>query len=337
MDFYVAPEIPGIARSILKSVFGNNAELVSFRWADGGGLYNKVYCIETTEGSFILKIECENIFPSTRRFQIENEVEGSRLLKQAGVPCPSVLAHDFTKNETGVRFVLTECLSDDYPVIARFEQMDELTKAEVERQATDVFKRISKITNPYFGSLLPSGPLGWRETWGECYKFWFDLLINDCVSIGLFADDELAIVKAADDLPIAYSGNPVPNFSTEDLGWHNMIWGHSNGGADKLHVIDFGNSRYILPYINEYYAVNIEMLGRPPFAIPELRKLDKGYNLLLLYEFEGMLWKESEKLIEDYAHVRDWMAEGIERSKNDTSRGHIEAFVEKSRGAAQDS
>ena len=80
---YIAPEIPGYAQKIIKSAIGTRAEIQSFRWADGGGLYNKVYCLDTNEGSFIIKIERDRIFPSTRKGQIENEEKGSRLLKQA--------------------------------------------------------------------------------------------------------------------------------------------------------------------------------------------------------------------------------------------------------------
>lgn len=331
MDIYIAPEIPGYAQSIIKSAIGARTKIQSFRWADGGGLYNKVYCLDTSDGSFILKIECDKIFPSTRKGQMENEVEGSRLLKQAGIPCPSVLAYDFTKKDIGIRYILTECLSDDWPVIARMEQMDEITKAEVKRQATDILARISTITNTHFGSLSPSGLLGWHQTWGECYHAWFNLLITDCISIGLFTDEELTIVKATAAKPFGCSENPVPTFSTEDMGWHNMIWGHIGNNPDALHVIDFGNARYILPYLNEYMINHLDFMGRAPVHIPEFRKSDERFNLLTLYDFEGMLWKEAEKLTDDYAHIRDWMAAGIEKSKKDISRDHITAFVEKCR------
>ena len=46
---YIAPEIPGYAQNIIKSAIGTRAEIQSFRWADGGGLYNKVYCLDTNE------------------------------------------------------------------------------------------------------------------------------------------------------------------------------------------------------------------------------------------------------------------------------------------------
>jgi len=260
--------------------------------------------------------------------QIENEVEGSRLLKQAGAACPPVIAYDAAGKDFGARYILTECLSSDWPVIALMEQMDEATKAEIKRQAIDILIRISNITNTHFGSLSPSGQLGWHKTWSGCYSAWFNLLIDDCKSIGLFADDELSVVVAAAEKPLMYTDKPVPVFSTEDMGWHNMIWGHTGDNPDALHIIDFGNARYIPPYMNDYAIRNIDIIGRPPFLVPEFADMDRGYNLLLLYSFEGMLWKETEKLAGDYTHIRDWMADNINKSKNDASRGHITAFVE---------
>ena len=334
MANYIAPEIPGYAQSVIKSTLGERAEILSFRWSTGG-LYNKVYCVDTTEGNFVLKIECKSIFPSTRKGQIENEVEGGKLLRQAGIQCPPVIAYDLTGKHIGVKYILTECLSSDWPVWELLGQMDDAALAEIKRQATEILVRISTITSAHFGSLTASGPLGWHKTWSECYRAWFGLLIRDSVEIGLFTEEELAVVSAAAAKPLADSGNPTPMFSTEDMGWHNMIWGHAGDNPDALHVIDFGNSRYILPYVNDYVRKNIDVMGRPPHMVPELLRLDKGYGLFTLYDFEGMLWKETEKLTEDYAHIRDWMVAGVEAAKTDPSREHITSFVEKCRALIQ--
>lgn len=45
-------------------------------------MYNKGFEVHTSEGCFILKIECEKVFPSTRAGQTENEVESIRLFTQ---------------------------------------------------------------------------------------------------------------------------------------------------------------------------------------------------------------------------------------------------------------
>ena len=65
--------------------------------------------------------------------------------------------------------------------------------------------------------------------------------------------------------------------------------------------------------------------------------MDKGLNLFILGGFEGMLWTKTERLTEDYAHIRKWMIPGIEAAKKDTSRRHVIDFVEMCRLAVQSS
>ena len=322
MDNYIAPEIPGYAETIIKSTLGTKTKLKSTEWS-AGGLYNKVFCVHTSQGSFILKIECEKIFPSTRTGQMENEVEGIRLFTQAGIPCPKVLAYDFTKNDIGARYIFTECVSGDI-VLMDMENMSDATKANVEGQSREICAKMTAITNSHFGSLTPLGPLGWHETWAECYRAWFNLLIRDGESIGLFTNEELSIVRAAANKPIERSQLYLPSFEHGDLGWHNMIWGHIDNGPDALHVIDFGNARFLPPHLTVW--------GYPPHEVPNAQKMDKGIHLLLLYDFEmGVMWKEMQKMTKDYAHCLNWMAGSIEAAKKDTSRGHITAFIEKCR------
>jgi len=322
LDNYVAPEIQGYARSIVKTVLGTQAKLQSVEWS-AGGLYNKVFYVHTSEGCFMLKIECETIFPSTRKGQIENEVEGNRLFTQAGIPCPKILAHDFTGNDIGVRYIFTERVSGDI-VLIDMGQMDDATKAEVKRQSNEICTQMATITNTHFGSLTPSGPLGWHKTWAETYKTWFNLLINDSVSIDLFTNEELSIIKAAANKPLESSQTYLPTFNHGDLGWHNMIWGHTKNGIDALHVIDFGNAAYLPPHLIAW--------DKAPHQVHNAQILDNNLNLLLLYDFEmRLMWKEMQKITKDYAHCTNRMANSIETAKKDTTRDHITAFVEKCR------
>jgi len=322
LDNYIAPEIPGYAKTIIKETLGTKVELQSVEWSMGG-LYNKVFYVHTSEGCFILKIECSKIFPSSRTGQMENEVEGIRLFTKAGIPCPQVLAHDFTGNDVGVRYIFTERVSGDV-LWAEQEGMNDAKKAEMERQSHEIYSQMTAITSTHFGSLTPSGPLGRHKTWEACYHAWFHLLIRDSITIGLFTDEELDIVKSAANKPLGHSKVYLPTFEHGDLGWHNMIFGRINQGKDTLHVIDFGNARYLPPHLTVW--------GYPPFAVPDAHNLDKGINLLLLYDFEmGVMQKEMQKITEDYAHCGDWMTASIETAKKDTSRDHITAFVEKCR------
>ena len=325
MENYIAPEIQGYANLIVNTVFGARTVLKSVEWA-AGGLYNKVFYVHTSEGCFIIKIECEKIFPSTRIGQTENEVEGIRLFKKAGIPCPSVLSYDFTGNEVGVRYVLTERISGDIVMVEQ-HGMSEMVKNEVQWQSAKICDKMKTITNSHFGSLTPSGPLGWHKTWNDCYRFWFNLLIDDGENIGLFTDEEKSILRAAADKPLISSKSYLPTFETGDLGLHNMIWGHINDEPDALYVIDFGNSRFVPPHLTEW-----GMWGQAPHEVPNAHELDKGLNLLLLYDFEmDVMWKEMAKMTEDYAHCLDGMTAYIEKSKKDSSRNHIVDFVEKCR------
>jgi len=321
MDNYVAPEISGYAESVVKAVLGTQVKVKRVEWS-AGGLYNKVFYIHTSEGCFILKIECERVFPSTRKGQIENEVEGSRLFKQAGIPTPDILASDFTGNDIGVRYIFAERVSGDIVYIDR-ENMDDATKSEVDCQTSEIITRISSITNTHFGSLTSSGPLGWHQTWESCYRAWFNLLINDSLERGLFTNEELAIVRAVAEKPLEGSKVYTPTMNHGDLGSHNMIWGRTaNSSLDALHVIDFGNARYLPPHLG---------MGNPA-EFPDAKNVDKGVNLLLLGDFEmGVMWKETAKLTEDYAHCTNWLTNYIESAKKDTSRTHITDFVEKCR------
>jgi len=321
LDNYVAPEIPSYAQSIVKVVIGTKAEVKSVEWT-AGGLYNKVFYVHTSEGCFILKIECDKIFPSTRIGQMENEVEGSRLVRQAGIKSPKILAHDFTGRDVGVRYIFAERVSGDI-VWVEWGQMSDATKADVDDQSKEIISRMSEITNDYFGSLTSSGPLGWHKTWDECYRIWFDLLIRDSVEINLFTDEELAVVKVAAEKPLEYSKIHIPTFEHGDFGRHNIILGHINNEPDALHVIDFGNARYLPPHLG---------VGTNPFDVPDAQNLDSGINLLLLCNFEmGVMWKETAKMTEDYAHCTNGLTSYIESSKKDTSRTHITDFVDKCR------
>ncbi len=210
MDNYIAPEIAGYAEQIVKKTIGAQTEIKFIEWSTGG-LYNKVYIVHTTEGEFVLKTECNKIFPTSRTGQIENEVEGIRLCKQAGIPCPNVLDYDFTGKEIGVRYIFIERISGDIVMLEHDGMVDE-TKAEVKRQSIEICTRMSTMTNSHFGSLTQSGPLGWHKKWGDCYRAWFDLLIRDSIDIGLFTDEELDIVRVAAEIPIRDSMNYLPTF-----------------------------------------------------------------------------------------------------------------------------
>jgi hypothetical protein len=333
MADYVAPEIWEYTRQIVKNTIGTQTKLNGFGWA-GGGLFNKVFKVNTSDGNFFLKIECDKIFCSTRKEQTENEVFGTELCQKAGIPCADILAYDFTKNDIGVKYIFTECINnniDSAPLWGQLDNFDELTKAEVKRQFLTAFEKQSRITNSHFGSLSPTGILGRYETYDGFYHSTVNLLINDCIELGLFTDEELAIVRETAAKPLVYSKKYIPTFSTNDQGWHNAMWGNVGyadaDGEDRLYMIDFGNSIFGLPYDVEYVCRNYGINGiyENDVNIPDVIDGDGNLKKAWLIEgFTGMFWKITQQLTEDYApHWHDQ----IEAAKKDTSRTHITDFI----------
>jgi len=323
LENYVAPEITVYAEQIIKNTIGTKTKIKSFEWSTGG-LFNKVFCINTTDGDFVLKIECDKIFFATRKDQIENEVAGNQIFQKAGVACPNILAYDFNKNNIGIRYVLMERVTNDC-LWNGLDQFDEETKSEIIRQINIIIEKEKNITNTHFGNLSPSGTLGWHETYDGYYHSTLNLLINDCIKYNLFTDEELDIVKKAAQKPLVYSKKYIPAFDHGDLGYHNLIWGSINNKENKLYVIDFGNAAFGLPYCTEIYGIRKEGVD-----MIDVMGLDRNlYENNLIGDFGSILWTASQKLTEDYKSSR--MEEWIEDVKKDTSRKYIADFVDKCR------
>jgi len=315
-------------RQIVKNAIGTKAEIKGVEWSDGGGMYCKVFKINTADGSFILKTERDKIFFATRKDQIENEVIGNRLFQQAGIPCPSILAYDFDKNNAGVRYILTEYIHNDMqdcPVWGQLDAFDDKTRAEIVRQFMEAVEKMRSMTNSRFGSLSPSGALGRHETYGEYYHSTLSLLIDESMELNIFTDEELDTVKKAAAKPLIYSKKYTPTLVHGDIGHHNCIWGNTGGGENKLYIFDFGNAYYGLPYYEEHIC----KLHGPDIDIIERMDLDRDlYENSLISDFERMFWKVTEQLTEDYDCCREWMLPNIEAAKKDASRTHITEFVE---------
>ena len=324
----ITPEIQGYAHQIVKNVFGTHVKVKGFEWAMGG-LYNKLFKVNTTDGDFVLKMECDKIFFATRKNQIENELIGNRIFQKAGIPCANVIACDFTENDVGVRYICFEHINGDADLWGnQIDKYDEITKAEIARQYKEAVLKMRDMTTSHFGSLSPSGILGRHETYDGYYLSTLNLLIKDSEDYELFTDEELPIVKAAAAKPLIYSKTYTPTFVHYDLGYHNLIWGNTQGGEDKVYVVDFGNALYGLPYMEEI----IFRIHGEDTDIYELLDLDRDlYNFEnnLIFDFEKMFWTVTERLTEDYAY--SWHAENIRKAKTDTSRTHITDLVDKCR------
>ena len=324
MDINIAPEILAFAQQIVKNAIGTNVKVNGFEWSDGGGLFCKVFKINTTDGNFILKAERDKVFFATRKNQIENEVLGNELFQKAGISCPNIFAYDFTKNnDMKARYIFTECLNPDW---LNFDDIDEATKSEITRQFLTAVEKMRTITCSHFGSVSPSGILGRHETYDGYYHSTLNLLMNESEELGLFTDEELAIVKKAAEKPLVYSKKYTPTFNHGDIGYHNAIWGNVNGGENKLYIFDFGNAYYGLPYYEEYicktHGENVDIV--------KIMGLDRNlYDNFLIGYFEKMFWTVTQQLTEDYVYGR--MADWTESVKKEATRNHITEFVDRCR------
>ena len=327
MNIKIEPKIHSYAEQIIKNTLGTQTKLKGFEWS-GGGLFNKIFKVNTSDGNFMLKVECDKIFFATRKDQIENEVIGNAIFQTAGIPCARILAYDFTKNDIGARYIFTEHINDeieDSCLWGRLDSFDEKTKAEIVRQVNIIIEKEQTITNTHFGSLSQSGTLGWHETYDGYYHSTLNLLIKDSEDCRLFTDEELEIVKKAAAKPLVYAKKYTPTFVHGDFGYHNLMWGNINGGEVKIHVIDFGNAYYGLPYITEVYGIRNESVD-----IINSMGLDRNlYENNLIGDFERMFWTVTERLTEDYSY--SFHAANIKKAKKDTSRTHITDFVDKCR------
>lgn len=309
------------AQQIVKNTIGTQTKVKGFEWSDGGGLFNKVFKVNTTDGNFILKMECDKIFFATRKDQIENEVFGNEIFQKAGIPCANILAYDFDKNNIGIRYIFSECLNPDW---LNWDDFDESTTLEIKRQFKIIVEKMRTMTNSHFGSVSPSGTLGRHETYDGYYHSTLNLLIQDSDALRVFNSEELDIVKKAAEKPLAYSKKYTPTFVHGDISYHNTIWGNVHGGEKKLYVFDFGNAYYGLPYFEEYIC---KMHG-DDFDIIKAMDLDRSlYKNNLIGDFERMFWRVTEQFTEDYVYCREWMISSIEAAKKDTSRTHITEFV----------
>lgn len=330
MDNYISPEVYDQASQVLRKTFGTSADVTSVEWT-GGGLFNKVYYIGSNKGSYILKIECNDIFISTRKDQIKNEVYGSELVKKAGIPCAAVLAHNFDKNDIGARYILTERISNDILWCNWFNYTDD-QKERIKQETKEILSRINSITSSYFGSVCPNGLIGRHAAWNDCFRAILKLLVGDCEKLSLLTGEELDTVnKACASLTGKSLCTYTPTFNHNDFGRHNTIWGSIGGSHESVHIIDFGNAFFGLPYIDEYFVYRSGDFDFLPCNI----LVEKNIELydyekwLFICEFEKMLWTASEKLTNDYAHCTDGLTWSIEKSKADNSRSYILEFINK--------
>lgn len=278
---------------IIKKVAGNSAEAESIeKW--GIGALNSTYRVEikNSPDKFFLKIENDNIIPSTRRGQIEREVKGIELMNGAGVPCPTVLGYDCSKKDIGKKYMLQEFVESD---LLR-EIKDTLSVEEneyIKLQIVDIINKMKSVKSMYFGDIYENGTIGQHSSWKEAYWAMWKLLLADSMALELYNTDELSIIGEAGELALTRVTASCPaSFYHGDLGKHNVLAGNSGKLRCIGTVIDFGNSIFTPCYMNED--------GIRKYGGWDLEEMDvhKEYSIgkaeyetdSLVFEFEGTLF-----------------------------------------------
>src|SRR5512133_1991847 len=97
----------------VRAALGEGSVVESIQ-AWGGGAHNQGYQLHLANGERLFwKVEREDIFPRTRRGQVEREVTGIRLAAQAGVDCPRLVGYDATGTIAGCRYILEEFIEGE--------------------------------------------------------------------------------------------------------------------------------------------------------------------------------------------------------------------------------
>lgn len=237
---------------IIKKVAGNDTQIDSIeKW--GIGALNSCYkiSIKNSLKKFFLKIENDDILPSTRRGQIAREVKGIEIMNSIGISCPTLLHYDCYKQDIGKKYILEEFIENDL----LWEVKDSLTMQEnehIKAQITDILDKMKSIRSDYFGDIYENGAIGQYLTWKEAYLAMWKMLLNDAMLMNLFNEEEINIVSSVGEYALNQLIAPYSaSFYHGDLGKHNVLTNYTDGFKCIGTVIDFGNSVFLPSYMNE--------------------------------------------------------------------------------------
>jgi Phosphotransferase enzyme family. len=245
-------QIKGDADYIIRKVVGNGSK-VDFIEKWGIGALNSCFkvSIKNSDMKYFLKIENDNIIPSTRRGQVEREVKGIELMNRIGIPCPALIHYDFTKHNIGKKYILEEFIESDL----LWEVKDTLTSEEneyIKVQITDILNKMKSIKSDYYGDIYAKGIIGQHSTWKETYSAMWKNLLNDTMEMNLFNAEELDIVSYSEKYALDKIVSPYyASFYHGDLGKHNVLVNNLEGFRSIGTVFDFGNSIFCPFYMNE--------------------------------------------------------------------------------------
>lgn len=243
-------DLNATAEIIVKKAVGQSVKVKSVEdW--GIGALNACYCVHTSNGKFFLKMENEDILPSTRRGQIEREVTGAQLMQAAGIPCLAVLDYDTSQSVVSRKYLLAAFDEGDL----LWEHRENLTESEQARLREDivgVLDKMQSITSPVFGDIYPNGVIGQHPTWKAAYQSMARILLANSQELGIFNREDLRLVAEALDCGAAAQvSQSRAVFYHGDLGMHNLLADPDEAYTRMGKVIDFGNAIFAPEYANE--------------------------------------------------------------------------------------
>lgn len=253
MSLDLSKEFINRIEKLLKKSQGEKCTLEAIE-SYGRGAQNTCYYIVTKNphNKFFLKCENSNIIPRTRCGQIEREVESTKLMQQAGIPCKNIIQYDFTQQDIGVKYVLEEfiegrLLREIWSDLAINE------KQSIANEIENIVEKMRNINFQYYGDVYENSIIGRYTTWREAYLSIAKILLEDSRQLNLFTEDELTLIsRVIESSSIKLSENIPASFDHRDLGTHNVIAVTSEVATKIGAIIDFGLSVSVPFYYFDY-------------------------------------------------------------------------------------
>lgn len=213
----------------------------------GVGDINDCYLFTCEKKSYFLKIQNKTNLPHLYERQIERDVLASAICKNVGIPCPDILAYDFSDGYVITEFIEYELLKDLWSSITNDQQ------TYIKTQALEYVKKMSSYKCGKYGALYLNGNIIQSDDWLTVYQNYTDIAIKDCLHFGtLCATEAIKIRRRIDDNcgKLCLAKTPSPSFCHLDFHWNNVF---VDKKTMKLkHIFDFGSSMFAPDYMNYY-------------------------------------------------------------------------------------
>lgn len=224
--------------------------------------------------------------PTTRRGQIEREVEGVRLASAAGIPTAPIVGYELSGQHIGRKYILQEYVDSEL-LFTIDEYIEDSEDEQIRAQISEIMGKMEAIRGPWFGDVYEGGVLGRHPTWRGAFDAMRALLLGDLEVLDVFKPADLQVISDAlawgseqigceqvGSAPIGSGQVGSEHVGSEhvgcaqtgseqvvhqpsslihtDLGKHNVLVERANGSVKIRAVTDFGNSMFGPYYIEEH-------------------------------------------------------------------------------------